>query len=73
MLLVYFAVVLHYFCAQSHQLDRSNRNTIYDIIDFIALYMTINIITKNLSLLTHLYERRRLAIYEMNDFIAEYE
>jgi len=73
MLLVYFAVVLRYFCAQSHQLDRSNRNTIYDIIDFIALYMTINIITKNLSLLTHLYERRRLAIYEMNDFIAEYE
>ena len=44
--LVYFVVVSLYFCcAQSHQLDKSNRNTVFfdDILDFI--HNTINIIT----------------------------
>jgi len=60
MLLVYFVVVsLYFYCAQSHQLDKSSRNIVFDMTFFHSiLHNTINIITiKNLLLLVHLYER----------------
>ena len=66
--LVYFVVVSLYFCcAQSHQLDKSNRNTVVffdDILDF--THNTINIITiKSVAIHFHLYEQHLKLAYEI--------